>query len=50
VTVIDLENNYYNAKKILNYYCKDVKDNKPEILFWSRNCYYLSTRMYAMVY
>jgi len=48
VAVIDLENNYFNARMIINKYIKEMKSDTPELLFWSRPCYYLSERIYAM--
>lgn len=45
VIVIDLENNFYNVRKLINNFLKKSVTN---LIFWSRPCYYLSSRVYAM--
>lgn len=46
VSVIDLENNFYNAKKMINFFIKSPKS--PNLVFWSRPCYYLNPRIFSM--
>lgn len=48
VTILDLENNFYNAKKLINYFLREEKNKSVNLLYWSRPCYYLSTRMFAI--
>lgn len=46
VSVIDLENNYFNVKKIVGNYLRNIKEDTPNLIFWTRPCYFLSARMH----
>ena len=46
VSVLDLENNFYNAKRLINYFIKEVKN--INLMYWTRPCYYLSNRMFSI--
>ncbi len=48
VTVVDLENNFFNSKKIIMNFIKNIRPNTPNLMFWSRPCYYLSSRMFCL--
>lgn len=46
VSIIDLENNFFNTKKFINNFTKNR--STINLTYWSRPCYYLSPRMFYM--
>ena len=48
VTILDLDNNFFGFKDLISYFTES-KD-ETNLMFWSRPCYFLSPRMYAMTH
>lgn len=50
VCVLDLDNNFFNGKKLISYYIKKITERRdaPNLMYWSRPSYFFNPRIYVM--